>query len=327
VSAASPPVAAPPTLRAVVVMNPRSGGGKVTRFGLVERAGLLGARVSLLREGQDAAALARRAVEDAAEVLGVAGGDGTVSTVAAVAAEADRPLVVVPAGTRNHLARDLGLDIRNPAAALEALHQGEPARIDMGLVGTRPFVNNVSFGVYAEALMAPRYRETKARAMASVARPYLEGRQWVDASVDTPEGRVDHPQVVLLSNNPYHIATPRHLGRRFSLDGGVLGAIVLKRSAESPPPPLPRLLEDMADRGTAGPPREGVITWSAVRVTLRGPAPEVAAGVDGEAVWLPLPLTCEIRPRALRVLLPPDRPGIPREPARPRPPGQRPGDG
>jgi diacylglycerol kinase family enzyme len=313
------PAEAPAPRRAALVMNPRSGGGKVARFRLVEVAELLGARVLLAGPGQDAATLARRALEDGAEVLGVAGGDGTVSTVAAIAAEADRPLVVVPAGTRNHFARDLGLDIRDPAAAVQALRDAEPVRVDLAFVGGRPFVNNVSFGVYADALLTPGYREAKARALASVAGPYLEGRQWVDASVDTPEGMIEHPQVVLVSNNPYHIATPRYVGRRFALDRGVLGAIVVKRSSGTAPEPLPRLVHDVTERGaTSG--GEGLVTWSAARITLQGDAPSVAAGVDGEAVTLTLPLTCEIRPRALSVLLPKDRPGIPREPRPPRPP-------
>ena len=161
-------------------MNPRSGGGKVARFQLVERAESMGALVRLIGDDDDVASLARRAVEEGAEVLAAAGGDGTVSTVAAVAAEADRPLLVVPAGTRNHFARDLGLDIRNPASALEALRGGESARVDLGFVDSRAFVNNVSFGVYAEALLNPHYREAKARAVVSVARPVPAG---------TPVGR------------------------------------------------------------------------------------------------------------------------------------------
>jgi diacylglycerol kinase family enzyme len=317
------PVEPPAPRPAALVANPRSGDGKVARFRLVEAAEVLGARVLLTGPGQDAAALARRALAEGAEVLGVAGGDGTVSTVAAVAADAGLPLVVVPAGTRNHFARDLGLDIRDPAAALLALRDGEPVRVDLGIVAGRPFVNNVSFGVYADALLDPTYREAKTHALASVAGPYLEGRQWIDVGVDTPEGTIEHPQVVLVSNNPYHIATPRYLGRRFALDGGVLGAIVVKRSTGSAPAPLPRLLRDVGERGST-PGGEGLITWSAPRITLHGAGPSVAAGVDGEAMTLPLPLACEIRPRAVRMLLPRDRPGIPREPRPPRPP-RRPG--
>jgi len=132
-------------------------------------------------------------------------------------------------------------------------------------------------------------------------------------SVDTPSGTIERPQVVLVSNNPYHIASPRHLGRRFALDGGLLGAIVVKGSPGSAPPPLPHLVRDLGEGGEQ-PGLEGLITWSAPRVTLHGSAPTVVAGVDGESATLPLPLTCEIRPAALCVLLPVDRPGVPREP-------------
>jgi diacylglycerol kinase family enzyme len=305
-----PDVSAP--RRVALVMNARSGGGKVGRFGLEERARSLGARVALVGPAVDAASLARAAVVEGAEVLGVAGGDGTVSSVAAVAVETGRPLLVMPAGTRNHFARDLGLDIRDPAAALAALEDGEQVEIDLGFVGERPFVNNVSLGAYADALLSPSYREAKAQALASAAGPYLEGRQWVDVRVDTPAGPVARPQVVLVSNNPYHLASPRYVGRRFGLDRGVLGAVVVRRADRAVPAPLPQLVRDLAEgRAT---PDDGLITWSAPRLTLEGEAGEVAAGVDGEAVRLTLPVTCEIRPRALSVLLPRNRPGIPREP-------------
>jgi len=312
---------APPT-RAVLVMNPGSGEGKVARFGLVEVAEQMGVRVLLTGPGQDAAALARRALADGAEVLGVAGGDGTVSAVAAVAAQADRPLVVVPAGTRNHFARDLGLDIHDPVAGMAALRSGDPCGVDLGLVAGRTFVNNVSFGMYAEALLVPGYREAKGLTMASVAGPYLEGRQWVDASVDAPEGTIDRPQVVLISNNPYHIATPRSLGRRFALDRGVLGVLVLKRTEAAALQPLPYALRRIP-RTTTHPGGEPLVRWSAPRVTVHGGAATVVAGVDGEAVRLPLPLCCETRPQALRVILPKDRPGVPPEPHPPRPARRR----
>ena len=288
----------------VVIMNPRSGDGKVARFQLIERAQRAGAQVALTGPDQDAASLARAAIAHGARVLGVAGGDGTVSVVAAVAAEAGRPLVVIPAGTRNHFARDLGLNITNPASAVTALRAGDPAHVDLGRVGSRVFVNNVSFGAYADALLTPGYRQAKTRTFVEIAPAYVGGQQWVNATVDTPQGPVEYPQVVLVSNNPYHISTPRHLGHRFALDTGQLGGIVLKRPANAPPPDLlPRLRREL-QRGHAGPPGEGVITWSATRITLHGPAGQLPAGIDGEAVLLDLPIVCEIRPRALRVLLP-----------------------
>jgi diacylglycerol kinase family enzyme len=299
----------------VVVVNPRSGDGKVTRFGLIELAERLGAQVSVTEGDRGAAALARLAVEQGAQVLGVAGGDGTVSAVAAVAAETDRPLVVIPAGTRNHFARDLGLDRRNPALALTALVDAEPVRVDLGSVESHVFVNNVSFGVYAEALLEPGYRQAKARSFASVAPRYLEGQRWVDADIDTPVETIEDPQVVLISNNPYHLSTLRELGRRFSLSTGKLGAIVIKRPATPPPPDLlPRLRQDLRRHGT-GSLGTGVVTWSATQVELVGTSSRLTAGIDGEAVNLQLPLTCRIRPAALRVLLPRERPGGTEEPA------------
>ncbi|HEV8175703.1 MAG TPA: diacylglycerol kinase family protein [Actinoplanes sp.] len=298
--------------RAVVVMNPRSGGGKVARFRLVERARAAGAQVRLTDPDQDAASLAAAAIAEGATILGAAGGDGTVSAVAAVAAEARRPLVVIPAGTRNHFARDLGLNIRNPASALTALRAGDTALVDLGRVGSRVFVNNVSFGAYADALLTPGYREAKARTFAEVAPGYLDGQQGVNATVDTPQGPVDVPQVVLVSNNAYHTSTLRYLGRRFALDTGQLGGIVLKRPADAPPPDaLPRVRRDLRRQGRAGPPGEGIITWTAARITLHGTAAQLPAGIDGEAVLLDLPIVCEIRPLALQVLLPAQRPGIP----------------
>jgi diacylglycerol kinase family enzyme len=298
----------------VIVTNPRSGGGKTARHGLVQRAEDMGAQVWMTSAERDAASLARNAVEEGAQVLGVAGGDGTVSAVAAVAADEGLPLVVVPAGTRNHFARDLGLDLRAPGLALDALVDGEPSHVDLGVLGSRVFVNNVSFGMYADALLEPGYREDKPRAFATVAPDYLRGKQWVEARVDTPWGTVEFPQVVLISNNPYHLATPRWLGRRFSLTTGQLGAVVLKRPVQAPPDLLRHLRGELRQhkRG-AGPPGEGAVVWSAPGITLHGDLRHLDAGVDGEAVRLPLPVVCGIRPGALRVLLPKDRPGIPPE--------------
>src|SRR5262245_23361516 len=153
----------PPPKRAFLIMNPRSGGGKVAKFSLKEKAEALGAQVALL-EGPgvvDVAALARKAVADGADMLGVAGGDGTQALVAGIAAEHDLPFLVISAGTRNHFAMDLGLDRDNPAACLDALTDGVEQRIDLGVIGGRTFVNNASFGAYAGGVESPPYRGRK----------------------------------------------------------------------------------------------------------------------------------------------------------------------
>ncbi|MGW7311264.1 diacylglycerol/lipid kinase family protein [Streptomyces sp. NPDC054835] len=129
--------------RPVLLMNPKSGGGKVERFGLIELAERLGARVVLLEtsdsgEQADVEALARRAVANGADLLGVAGGDGTQALVAAVAAEHDLPFLVISAGTRNHFAMDLGLDRTDPTRCLAAIHHCRCRRLEQWVEGGRP---------------------------------------------------------------------------------------------------------------------------------------------------------------------------------------------
>jgi hypothetical protein len=160
---AMPAVPAARPQRPFLIMNPRSGGGKVTRFGLKDKAQALGAEVALL-EGPgmvDVAALARKAVDGGADLLGVAGGDGTQALVAGIAAEHHLPFLVISAGTRNHFALDLGLDRDDPATCLDGLTDGEELRVDLGVIADRTFVNNASFGAYAEVVRSPAYRDDK----------------------------------------------------------------------------------------------------------------------------------------------------------------------
>ncbi len=117
------------------------------------RDALPAARVERLEEGDD---LAER-VGGLGEVraLGIAGGDGTVNAAAELALRLDVPLLVVPAGTLNHFARDLGVDSVADAAA--AVVRGEQVAVDVGLIDGRPFLNTASFGSYA-ALVDARER-------------------------------------------------------------------------------------------------------------------------------------------------------------------------
>ena len=228
--AAMPAVPAARPRRPFLIMNPRSGGGKVTRFGLQDKAEALGAEVALL-EGPgtvDVAALARQAVADGADLLGVAGGDGTQALVAGIAAEHGLPFLVISAGTRNHFALDLGLDREDPATCLEALTDGEELRVDLGVIAGRTFVNNASFGAYAEVVRSPAYRDDKRGTTLQMLPELLKGHQGARLSARAGATRIEGPQALLVSNGPYEMSDVAGLGRRARLDAGTLGVVAVR---------------------------------------------------------------------------------------------------
>ncbi|MFD9012442.1 diacylglycerol/lipid kinase family protein [Streptomyces sp. NPDC059552] len=286
----------------VLIMNPKSGGGKVGRFGLVEKGEALGARVVLLDPEvvTDVAALARRAVAEGADLLGVAGGDGTQALVAEVAAEHDLPFLVISAGTRNHFAMDLGLDREDPARCLDALVDGEELRVDLGSVGGHAFVNTASFGVYAEIVQRPEYRDAKADSALAALPDLLLGYAGTTLDAATDGTRLEAQQALLISNNPY--SSPEPMGaRRSRLDLGVLGVVGIRvnNAAQA---------ADVALRGARA---AGLHILTSRQVVVGSAAERIAVAVDGEALTLPTPVTCSVRPGALRVRVPRLRPGAP----------------
>jgi diacylglycerol kinase family enzyme len=289
---------------AFLIMNPRSGGGKVARFGLRDKAEALGAEVALL-EGPgtvDVAALARQAVADGADLLGVAGGDGTQALVAGIAAEHGLPFLVISAGTRNHFALDLGLDREDPAACLDALTDGVEQRIDLGLIGDRTFVNNASFGAYAEVVRSPAYRDDKRGTTLQILPELLSGHRGATLTVRAGAVTVTGPQAVLVSNNAYEMSDIAGLGHRARLDAGTLGIVVITVNSA------------MGAVGLLG--GGGMMALAADEVVLEADEPEIPVGIDGETIMMPTPVRCVIRPQALRVRVPRDRPGV--RPPKPR---------
>jgi diacylglycerol kinase family enzyme len=254
--------------------------------------------VRLLSEDDDAEALARAAPGP----LGVAGGDGSIAPVAGVAVEEDRPFVCIPFGTRNHFARDLGLDPEDPIGALAAF-DGEERKVDIGRVGERWFVNNVSLGLYASFVHNPA-RKTRSRVAAGLRMlPAAFGRSRtpLDFSLEV-EGTREHRSalVVLVANNGYTMRSMVELGRRESLDEGELHAYVIEAVSR-------RALLGLLARAVAGSldRAEGWSEWTAEGARLEASRDHLHAAIDGEPIILPAPLDFEVRPRALRVLLPP----------------------
>ena len=266
----------------VLIVNPKSGGGKAARFDLAAAAERRGVRTVVLKPGDDLSALAEQAVRDGADVIGMAGGDGSQALVASIAVRHDVAFVCVPSGTRNHFALDLGLDRDDVVAALDAFVDGFERTVDLGTVNGRVFVNNASLGVYARVIQSQEYRDAKLGTWARLL-PDILGPQAppIDLEFDGPrDTRYSGAVVVLVSNNPYQFSRLDAMATRPRMDTGTLGIRVA---------PLPGM--------------RGLVDWTQDSFEVRSTAP-VPVGLDGETVLLDPPLRFESRPAALRVRLP-----------------------
>ena len=287
---------APPPRAPVLFWNPKSGGGKATRFKLEEEARARGIEPIQLKLGDDLEQLVRDAVAQGADGLAMAGGDGSQAIVATVAAELDLPYACIPAGTRNHFALDLGVDRDDVVGALEAFVDGGERRVDLAEINGRVFVNNVSLGLYAEAVQKDEYRDAKLRTILDTIPAALgsEG-EGLDLSWRGPDGEEGRSgAAILVSNNAYRLGTAIGSGTRPRMDDGVLGVAVFGAASGS--------------GGAPGSLPTGMRQWTARRFDVRSGA-RVPAGVDGEALVFDPPLRFRMRPGALRVRIAPAHPG------------------
>jgi diacylglycerol kinase family enzyme len=262
------------SLAGFLLINPRSGKGSPDADELASEARGLGIETQILEEGEDAAALARSADADA---LGMAGGDGSLAVVAEVALERDVPFVCIPFGTRNHFARDLGLDRDDPLAALRAF-SGDERRIDVGRADERLFLNSVSLGVYAR-LVHRREQQRRRREMFARIRAWAIVLSRRDPLGITIDGTQVEARLVLVANNEYALDFPS-IGERERLDEGKLHLYVPGNDPQE---------------------RTGE------RFVVDAKAGELEAAVDGEPDLLKMPVEFRVERRALRVLVPPER--------------------
>jgi diacylglycerol kinase family enzyme len=264
-------------MKRFLLVNPRSGTDSPSPDELRDAARARGVDVHFLEQGEDPAEVAGAS---GADVLGVAGGDGSLAAVAAVALEREAPFVCIPFGTRNHFARDLGLDRDDPLGALAAFEDGEERRIDVGRVNDRLFLNNVSLGLYALLVHRREHHRRRREALARARALLLGLRHRNRRQRFTIDGRQVRARLVLVANNGYTLDL-LSLGERDRLDEGLLHLYV--------PHGLRR------------------ITWeelSAPGFDIGSPLPRVRAAVDGEPVELGTPLSLRVEAQALRVLVP-----------------------
>ena len=258
-------------------------------------------RAHVLAADEDPAEVTAEALAGCVDAIGVAGGDGSLGLVAGMAADHSIPFVVIPFGTRNHFARDLGLDPEDPVTALAAF-EGTERAVDVGIVDGRTFLNNVSLGIYGSFVHDPS-RKTRNRLLAGLRMaPAALGRSRspLQLSFDVDARREEHAALVMLiSNNAYRLESMSELGERETLDGGLLYAYLVE-------PVDRRTLLALLFRAALGRAQqaEGLAEFRARRFTLQADRPHVQAAIDGEPALLGSQLEFEIRPRALRVLLP-----------------------
>ncbi len=276
-----------PPGRPVLFYNPKSGGGKVERFALATEAKARGIEPIELTPGTDLRELVQAAVARGADGLAMAGGDGSQAIVAEIASEHGLSYACIPAGTRNHFALDLGVDRDDVVGALDAFVDGGERSVDLAEVNGRVFVNNVSLGLYADAVQKPGYREAKLRTILDTV-PEMLGPEGsgLDLAWRGPGGHEHRGgAAVLVSNNRYRLGRAVGSGTRPRINDGLLGITVASA-------PTGKGQGRLAQR----PWRE----WSAPDFDVRAEHP-VPAGIDGEAVTLDPPLRFRIRPGVLRV--------------------------
>ena len=274
-----------------MIWNPKSGGGKATAAHLDVEARARGIEPIQLQPWRRSVPARADAVDRGADALAAAGGDGTQAIIATVAAERDLPFACIPAGTRNHFALDLGVDRNDVVGALDAFVNGGERRVDLAEVNGRVFVNNVSLGLYADAVQNEGYRNAKLRTVLDTV-PEFGGVEASTAAELRFERSGDETggqaMVVMVSNNSYRLGNLIGAGTRPRIDDGRLGLAVL----EAP----------------SGGHRPRLRQWDAPTFEVESDGP-VPAGVDGEALMIDPPLRFTIRPGVLRVRIAPHHPG------------------
>ena len=290
----------PPARHPVLIVNPRSGGGKAERHRLVDECRARGIEPIVLRPGDDLRQVAEAAVAGGADVIGMAGGDGSQALVATAASRHDVAHVVVPAGTRNHLALDLGIDRNDVVGALDAYHDGIERRIDLATVNDQVFVNNATVGLYAKVVQSPDYRHAKRRTVVQML-PDLVGPSaaTLDLRFTGPDGATHRTaHVILVANGPYQLHRFTGRGTRARMDQGSLGIVAATIDTARAAGRLIALEATGRARHFAG-----WLEWSAPTFRIDSAAP-VEIGIDGEAMTLDPPLVFATRPGALRVRIP-----------------------
>jgi diacylglycerol kinase family enzyme len=266
-------------------------------------AGGIRADVRLARSGSDIDSLVRAAVNERPPMLVAAGGDGTISTAAAALAGTDIPLGVLPFGTLNHFAKDLGIPLELEAS-VHNIVENNVTRVDVAEVNGRVFINNSSLGLYPDMVrdrerQQSRLGRGKWRSLLWASLSVLRRFPFLVVRIEVESTKQDFvTPVVFIGNNEYHMQG-FDIGARASLQGGVLSIYIVKKQRRAALlwlsfAALLGRLEQARDF-------EGITATELVIETHRR---RVLVSADGEVQPMTSPLHYRIRPGALRVIVP-----------------------
>jgi YegS/Rv2252/BmrU family lipid kinase len=290
--------------RALLFLN-RNAGAKLPEGDLDALQASLAANdveVVELSEGVDCAREVRERIGRGIRLFIAAGGDGTIHHVLQAVVNTDAQLAVLPLGTYNHFARDLGIPLEW-REALEVALEGQPRQVDTGRVNERFFVNNVSIGLYPE-LVAKReergrdYPRWKARLSAFYTT--LRSYPHVTLGIETEHrSEVVRTHVFMVSNNPYELERFGIEAPRSTLTGGRLSVYWLNHTSRW-------RLTRMVARYAAGRVRAipGFRSFHTLRMRVSSSRPHLRVGIDGEVFSLPTPLVITAVPQSLTVKVP-----------------------
>jgi diacylglycerol kinase family enzyme len=285
-----------------LIMNPKSGDGRAVKAHIPELAAASGIQVLVLNANNTIEGLAEQAIDKGADVLGVSGGDGTIGAVAKVAMEHQVPIVVLPGGTRCHFARDLGMDPKKITDAMAGF-TGIERRIDVGEINGRIFLNNASFGLYADIVDQPGYREHKREVSRNIMSKLVSGdKKPYDLYLDHEEQHIQKAVQILVGVNRYNTVNLFELGRRDQLDGGMLQTTILTELNDK----TARKLLGSISMNTLGhhTDLEKFYQWESQELRISSPDEMLVTGVDGEREVYKNPVLLRILPGALKVFVP-----------------------
>lgn len=284
-----------------LLINPKSGNGRAIKAHIPEAAEAMGIKIHILEKGQDIEKLAEAAIKDGADVLGISGGDGTIGAVAKVAIKHDLPVVVLPGGTRCHFARDLGLDPKKINDAMAGFN-GVERRIDVGTINGRIFLNNASFGLYADIVDNPDYRDNKVAVSRNVMQEHIAGKK-KPYSLRIKQNGKDFSSAVIVQVcvGRYNSVKLMDLGQREELDTGILQVSLISKLDDAM---LRNIIKTVGLVQLKNHKIKNFYQWDTKTLKVGSKNSSVVVGVDGEREKYKTPVTIKNLPKSLRLYVP-----------------------